>query len=150
VFWDPTGNWIVVALKGTDPRSFEEWTTDFTATFDSAHEDLPGFNMVHRGFKERIFPSKIGSGQRKPWTSIAGAIKIVSEGLSQVQAPGTKFNVWFTGHSLGTALATLAYVKALVSIKDLPDNVILRDAYLFATPLRSMWPLGTTSTTRYS
>ncbi|KAG8927417.1 hypothetical protein FRC01_007516 [Tulasnella sp. 417] len=135
VFWDPTSNWMVVAFKGTDPRSFEEWTTDFTASFDSAHDDIPGFNMVHRGFKERIFPSKLGSGQRKPWTSIAGAIKIVSEGLSQHQAPGTKINVWFTGHSLGTALATLAYSKALVSSEDLPDNVVLRDAYLFATPI---------------
>ncbi|KIO27368.1 hypothetical protein M407DRAFT_191699 [Tulasnella calospora MUT 4182] len=135
VFWDPTSNWIVVAFKGTDPRSFEEWTTDFTASFDYAHNDIPGFNMVHRGFKERIFPSTIGSGQRKPWTSISGAIKTVSEGLSQLQAPGTKINVWFTGHSLGTALATLAYSKALVSREDLPDNVILRDAYLFATPI---------------
>ncbi|KIO27373.1 hypothetical protein M407DRAFT_23422 [Tulasnella calospora MUT 4182] len=135
VFWDPKSNWIVVAFKGTDPRSFEEWTTDFTASFDRAHDHIPGFNMVHRGFKERLFPRKIGSRQRKPWSSIVGAIKIVSEGLSKDLAPDTKINVWFTGHSLGTALATLAYSKALVSSKDLPDTVILRDAYLFATPI---------------
>ncbi|KAG8948907.1 hypothetical protein FRC00_008410 [Tulasnella sp. 408] len=67
--------------------------------------------------------------------SISGAIDIVSEGLSEHQAPGTKINVWFTGHSLGTALATLAYSKALVNAEDFPENVILRDAYLFATPI---------------
>ncbi|KIO16723.1 hypothetical protein M407DRAFT_33618 [Tulasnella calospora MUT 4182] len=142
--------------RRTDPRSFEEWTTDFTASFDHAHDHIPGFDIVHRGFKERILPTKAGSGQRKPWTPIMGAIKIVSEGLSKDQAPGTKINVWreysahmlgrlstavnitsyrFTGHSLGTALATLAYSKALISSNDLSENVILRDAYLFATPI---------------
>ncbi|KAG8947800.1 hypothetical protein FRC04_010286 [Tulasnella sp. 424] len=135
VFWDPKSTWIAVAFKGTDPRSFEEWTTDFTASFDNAGEDIPGFNMVHRGFKERIFPSRLGSGQRKPWSSISAAIRIVAEGLTKNRDPDTKINVWFTGHSLGTALATLAYSKALVSGNELPDNVVLRDAYLFATPI---------------
>ncbi|KIO18852.1 hypothetical protein M407DRAFT_224543, partial [Tulasnella calospora MUT 4182] len=137
VFWDPKSNCIVVAFKGTDPRSFEEWTTDFTASFDRAHDHIPGFNMVHRGFKEVSFGYGASGNARpdSPLASIVGAIKIVSEGLSRDLAPDTKINVWFTGHSLGTALATLAYSKALVSSKDLPDNVILRDAYLFATPI---------------
>ncbi|KAG8947802.1 hypothetical protein FRC04_010288 [Tulasnella sp. 424] len=135
VFWDPKSTWVVVAFKGTDPRSFEEWTTDFTASFDHAGEDIPGFNMVHRGFKERIFPSSLDDDQRKPWASISAAIKIVAEGLTKHRDPDTKINVWFTGHSLGTALATLAYSKALVSLNELPDNVVLRDAYLFATPI---------------
>ncbi|KAG9009031.1 hypothetical protein FRB90_008651, partial [Tulasnella sp. 427] len=93
VFWDPTSTWIAVAFKGTDPRSFEEWTTDFTATFANAQEDITGFNMVHRGFKERMFPSAHISSQRKPWTSISAAVKVVAEGLTKYRDPDTKINV---------------------------------------------------------
>ncbi len=41
----------------------------------------------------------------------------------------------FTGHSLGTALATLCYAKALMCPEDLGPNAVLRDAYLYATPI---------------
>jgi Lipase (class 3). len=39
-----------------------------------------------------------------------------------------------TGHSLGTAIASLAYANALLS-ENLCQYAILRDAYLFATPI---------------
>ncbi|KAG8908989.1 hypothetical protein FRB99_000092 [Tulasnella sp. 403] len=134
LFWDPRSTWVVVAFKGTDPRSFEEWTTDFTAQFSDAEKDIPGFRKVHRGFKERIFPSNLDSDDRQPWETISAAIKIVTDGLASLRAPGTKCNVWFTGHSLGTALATLAYSRALMA-QDIGENARLRDAYLFATPI---------------
>jgi hypothetical protein len=66
--------------------------------------------------------------------TIATGIKIVTDELAKERPPGTKINVWFTGHSLGTAVATLAYSKALLS-KDIGSNALLRDAYLFATPV---------------
>jgi len=131
LFWDPNGSWVLVAFKGTDPRSFEEWTTDFTATFEDCSDDIPGFRYVHKGFKDRILPA-FG---RKPYHSIAAAVKIVCEELVKGQDPGRKINVWFTGHSLGTAMASLAYAKALVEKDSLGPNAILRDAYVFATPI---------------
>jgi hypothetical protein len=47
-----------------------------------------------------------------------------------------KSSVFFrmTGHSLGTAIASLAYAKALMS-NNLGEHAVLRDAYLFATPI---------------
>ncbi|KAG8880849.1 hypothetical protein FRB98_004702 [Tulasnella sp. 332] len=130
LFWDPTGTWVLVAFKGTDPTSFDEWTTDFTATFEDCSEDIPGFRFVHKGFKDRILPST----GRQPYHSIAAAVRIVCDELVKGHAAGTKINVWFTGHSLGTAIASLAYAKALVA-KDLGPYAILRDAYVYATPI---------------
>lgn len=40
--------------------------------------------------------------------------------------------MWFTGHSLGCATATLAYAKFL---NTRGKRVSLRDAYLFAAPI---------------
>ncbi|KAG8988026.1 hypothetical protein FRB93_004309 [Tulasnella sp. JGI-2019a] len=130
LFWDPRGTWVLVAFKGTDPISFDEWTTDFTATFEDCSEDIPGFGFVHKGFKDRVLPST----GRKPYRSIAAAIGIVCDELVKGHPEGTKINVWFTGHSLGTAIASLAYAKAL-SAKDLGPHAVLRDAYVFATPI---------------
>jgi len=135
LFWDKNGKWVVVAFKGTDPRSFEEWSTDFTARFEDTSEDIPGFKYVHRGFKERLFPSSGLHNQRKPIDTILTAIKIVCDDLLTINPNGTKINVWFTGHSLGTAIASLAYSKSLIQQELLGENALLRDAYLFATPI---------------
>jgi Lipase (class 3) len=66
--------------------------------------------------------------------TIATGIKIATDELAKGKPPGTKIHVWFTGHSLGTAIASLAYSKALLS-KDIGSSALLRDAYLFATPI---------------
>ncbi|KAG8980532.1 hypothetical protein FRB93_009269 [Tulasnella sp. JGI-2019a] len=131
LFWDPKGTFVIVAFKGTDPMSFEEWTTDCTATFVDASRDIPGFQYVHKGFKDRVLPSE----GRQPYYSIAAAVKVVCEELVKGHEEGTKIQVWFTGHSLGTALASIAYAKALVDPGDLGPHALLRDAYVFATPI---------------
>ncbi|KAG8884671.1 hypothetical protein FRB98_002271 [Tulasnella sp. 332] len=113
LFWEKKGKWVVVAFKGTDPRSFEEWSTDFTARFEDISADIPGFK----------------------YDTILAAVKIVCDDLVTINAPGTKINVWFTGHSLGTAIASLAYAKSLVHQDLLGGNALLRDAYLYATPI---------------
>jgi hypothetical protein len=66
--------------------------------------------------------------------TISAGIKIVTDELAKGKPPGTKIHVWYTGHSLGTAIASLAYSTALLS-KDTGSNALLRDAYLFATPI---------------
>ncbi|KAG8908990.1 hypothetical protein FRB99_000093 [Tulasnella sp. 403] len=139
LFWDPASTWVVVAFKGTDPRSFEEWTTDFSADMVSAAEDIPGFANVHRGFKERLFPD-VREGHRQPWEYIAAGIKVVTDGLAEIHGPETKCDVWFTGHSLGTALATMAYARALKTQAEIGEHARLRDAYLFATPITTDVP----------
>ncbi|KAG9014715.1 hypothetical protein FRB94_010562 [Tulasnella sp. JGI-2019a] len=130
VFWDPRSKWVVVAFKGTDPLSVEEWTTDYTATFEDASKDISGFQFLHKGFKDRIIPSD----GRQPYYTIRAAVLIVVAELIKGQQPGTKINVWTTGHSLGTVLASVTYAKALTDL-DLGSDAVLRDGYVFATPI---------------
>lgn len=40
-----------------------------------------------------------------------------------------------TGHSLGTAVASLAYARAVSAKNDFGRKCVVRDAYLFATPI---------------
>ncbi|KAG8842661.1 hypothetical protein FRB96_004936 [Tulasnella sp. 330] len=131
LFWEPKGKWVVVAFKGTDPTSFDEWATDFTCTFVDASRDIPGFSYLHKGFKDRILPSE----GRQPYKSIAAAVKVVCKELVRGQPDGTKINVWFTGHSLGCSLASIAYATALFNPKDFGPHALLRDAYCYATPI---------------
>ncbi|KAG8947106.1 hypothetical protein FRC04_010957 [Tulasnella sp. 424] len=157
VFWEPKSTWIVVAFKyailpshysrhisdytpllgnrGTDLRWFEEWAIDFTATFFDMSREIPTFNYVHDGFKERLFPVNATQGERRPWDTIAASIQIVTRELARIRPPGTLIDVWFTGHSLGSGMGSLAYAKALLSRADLGPYARLRDAYMFAAPV---------------
>jgi len=42
--------------------------------------------------------------------------------------------VWITGHSLGAALAALLYARLMFSPKDLGDDLVLRQAYVYGMP----------------
>lgn len=42
--------------------------------------------------------------------------------------------LWVTGHSLGSALATLIYARFLQSPDDLGPDIVLRDCYSYGTP----------------
>ena len=55
--------------------------------------------------------------------------------LSERHPPGTKINVWFTGHSLGTAIASLVYARAVNEPRDFGPNVVIRDAFMYAAPI---------------
>ncbi len=86
--------------------------------------------------------------------SIAAAVRIVDKSL-RLNGLG-QTNVYFTGHSLGafpfrpyrcvrlisfrwaapflgTAIASLAYARAVSGQNDFSKNAVIRDAYLFAT-----------------
>lgn len=42
---------------------------------------------------------------------------------------------WFTGHSLGCALASLTYARMINEPHECGQSAIVRDAYLFAAPV---------------
>jgi len=130
LFWDVNSNWIIVAFKGTSPSEFDEWITDFNFTRVPVDKDLPGYGKVHRGFKERIFPENSSA----PYETIFRGVDIVAKDLIRRKGENTEINVYFTGHSLGCALSTLAYA-GMIGDTALDPRIRIRDAYLFAAPI---------------
>lgn len=76
---------VIVAFRGTQPEKLQDWVTD--ADFDLI--DGP-FGKVHEGFYKAL---------RLVWRELVQTIE-------NFQDNGQ--SLWFTGHSLGAALATLA------------------------------------------
>jgi triacylglycerol lipase len=77
----------IVAFAGTDPLKINDWITDFNA--------LPSADGIHTGFR---------AGLAAIWPRIAAAI---------ANRPQTERALFFTGHSLGAALAIVAAAQAL-------------------------------------
>jgi triacylglycerol lipase len=73
----------ILAFRGTDPRRFEDWKTDF----DARPKAAAGRGRVHRGFRD--------AHER-------------ADGRLADLIAGIDVPVWATGHSLGGAIATLA------------------------------------------
>ncbi|KAF8315618.1 alpha/beta-hydrolase [Clavulina sp. PMI_390] len=139
-FWDKNSNWIVVAFKGTGIVEYADWVTDLTTSFTDVSDFLPGYSKAIKGFKERLYPTNVSTlGGTRPWDSIRFSLCKVAESLAYSRAQagqGGKINVWFTGHSLGCALATLAYARAISTPSDWAGYPIeLRDCYIFAAPV---------------
>lgn len=114
--------------------------TDLTTRLEDVSDFLPGYSKAILGFKERLYPSQVDAlGGTRPWDSIRYSLCKLSEQLAYARAQegyNGKINVWFTGHSLGCALATLAYTRAISTPSDFAGYPIeLRDAYLFAAPV---------------
>lgn len=79
---------IVVAFRGTEPRKLKDWMTDKQIIRRSGP-----YGKVHRGFLKSL---------NNVWADIQNT-------LISFQDRGQ--SIWFTGHSLGAALATLAVAK---------------------------------------
>lgn len=77
---------IVVAFRGTQPQNPLDWITDAKVLFK---EKGPA-GAVHRGF----------------WTSLQSVWPAIVAKIDEFQDKGQ--TLWFTGHSLGAALAVLA------------------------------------------
>jgi hypothetical protein len=80
---------VIVAFRGTEPHQYRDWITD------AQIERVPGpFGDVHEGFL---------AAYRAVHDAVTG---VIAETRTQGQS------LWFTGHSLGAALATLAAAHA--------------------------------------
>nr|CDI56528.1 putative protein [Melanopsichium pennsylvanicum 4] len=140
-FWHPDYNFIILAFKGTDPVEFKEWAIDFTFEYTDGRAWLPGFTKVHAGFYNQIFPQELNHATGAfPYTEIRASVEEI---VKQIRA--TSFsdhvNLYVTGHSLGAALASVFYSRAVASPKDFGANeegnqqVFVRDAYCFGAPI---------------
>lgn len=115
--------------------------TDLTVTLTDVKDFLPeGYNRVIKGFKERLYPSDVSElGGTRPWDSIRYSLCKAAQKLSQMrvqEGKDSRINVWFTGHSLGCALATLAYTRIVSTPSDVAGYpIVIRDCYLFAAPV---------------
>ncbi len=80
-------DYVVVSFRGTQPDEH----ADIKADVNLPLVDFPAGGRVHRGFEAAL---------KIVWADIEGVLK----GLSDLP-------VWFTGHSLGAALATVAVAQ---------------------------------------
>lgn len=137
-FWDKMSNWVVVAFKGTSPPEFDEWLVDFDYTRVPIGEYIPGYGTAHHGFKNRLFPDE-PTLNRTPYETIMAGIKVITDDL--LLRNGAEIaNVYFTGHSLGSGIASLAYARAMMYIDGLDSRVRICDAYLFSSPIACDMP----------
>jgi triacylglycerol lipase len=79
---------IVVAFRGTEPEKLVDWLTDVNIVL----VDGPG-GRVHNGFSH---------GVKRVWRDLRQRITDFQDNAERPQS------LWFTGHSLGAALATIA------------------------------------------
>ncbi len=98
---------VIVTFRGTVPDKVKDWLTDMDAVL------VEGLNgKVHKGFYDAFLGV---------WSQLQSA-------LASIRNNGQK--LWFTGHSLGAALATLAAAKLLTE----PDAQPINGLYTFGQP----------------
>jgi hypothetical protein len=139
-FWDPKGKWIVVTFKGTGPTEYADWIADLTTSLTQVDDYLPKFSQAVKGFKNRLYPegkdARIqGTGLDKPWDRISKMLTLLAKQMIPHLAADEKINVWFTGHSLGCALAGLGYTRSIHPEEFDESRIRIRDAYIFAAPI---------------
>ncbi|EJD51180.1 hypothetical protein AURDEDRAFT_159588 [Auricularia subglabra TFB-10046 SS5] len=135
LFYHPDKTFIILAYKGTSPEEYSEWVTDLLYAPKHAGGWIHGFDKCHGGFFSKVFPARLDRGSRMPYTTIQLAISLVAKQLLCGKPSDTKINVWTTGHSLGCSLASLVYARQINEPTDFPPSVVIRDAYLFASPV---------------
>ncbi|NJO39951.1 MAG: lipase family protein [Cyanobacteria bacterium CRU_2_1] len=102
---------IIVGFRGSE-TVLEDWITDFKIRKTSS----PCGN-VHRGFKAALNPI---------WTGIEETIEQLRDPLPQRKQQ----TLWFTGHSLGGALATMA--TAFCKFNEQP--IVVNGLYTYGQP----------------
>lgn len=151
LFYHPSHpNFIVLAFKGTSPAAFSEWVVDFDYRWIDASRYLgPGYGQVHRGFYESFFPT--GNGKEDayqngvtPYELIRRAIVATAGTLRRLNGE-REVNVYVTGHSLGAALASMWYARAVQRPDDFANAssgssagqalAVIRDLYVFGAPI---------------
>lgn len=102
---------IIVGFRGSE-TVLEDWITDF-----KIRKTAGPCGNVHRGFKAAL---------NWVWTDIEEAIETIRDPLP----PEKRQTLWFTGHSLGGALATMA--TAFCKFNEQP--IIVNGLYTFGQP----------------
>ncbi|KAL8277879.1 hypothetical protein RQP46_009698 [Phenoliferia psychrophenolica] len=90
---------------------------------------------AHEGFYDELFPSNAGGPDG--YSTIRSYVKALAQEMRGGRANGTgnaKIPLWVTGHSLGSALASLIFARFIQSPEDLGDDIELRDCYSYGTP----------------
>ncbi len=101
-------DFVIVAFSGTELRQREgsddirNIVADWLANLDIGLMDSGQGGMVHRGFKEALDEVWNPQDQADEGQGLKPYLDKVSN------KDGRRLSVWFTGHSLGAALATLA------------------------------------------
>lgn len=162
MFWNKSpvdgSNFIIVAVKGTQPLDVREWLIDAGCQKVNMHKRfypyLPSMKLnkdgaqAHEGFYYSLFPDR----NRQAWNWLYQGVyanDATQSIVNQVNAKVAEFNatvpagatppktyLWVCGHSLGAAIASLLYARLLVADTLSPD-VELRDAYTFGTPMNT-------------
>lgn len=100
-------DFIIVAFRGTEPNKLQDWITD--AKFLLPRQGPSG--KVHRGF----------------WDGLQAVWPAIKQAVDTFQDNGQ--SLWFTGHSLGAAIAALAVADFRLAA-DRPVNGL----YTFGQP----------------
>jgi len=85
---------VLVAFRGTQPGDLKDWITDADAI--QAHTEV---GPAHLGF----------------WSALQSVWSPLEQAIADHQDRGQ--SLWFTGHSLGAALATLAVARLRLDLK---------------------------------
>jgi triacylglycerol lipase len=111
---------IIVGFRGSEPI-LEDWVTDFKIRKTAG----PGGN-VHRGFYSALY---------RIWAEVEDAIedardRAIAQAKAENRVAYSPPTLWFTGHSLGGALATMA--TALSKFNENP--LVVNGLYTYGQP----------------
>ena len=111
-----TDNYVIVAFRGTEFISFNEWLWNFKFMV----KDWPNGGKVHSGFNQ---------GLKLVWEE--GGL---GRDLAKLRdEDGKNRTFWFTGHSLGAAIATLAADRFYHESKEKTEQDFI-GLYTFGSP----------------
>jgi len=127
-----TSNEIIVAFRGTEPASLQNWITDLKIAKTTPYENMPDV-QVHKGFYEA-------------YQAVENQIRPAIANLTSV-FPHLPITV--TGHSLGAALSTLCGADLIVQFPNVSVTVwnygnprVGNEAwsdYYSSLPIRTNW-----------
>ncbi|GAA5868367.1 hypothetical protein JCM8547_002167 [Rhodosporidiobolus lusitaniae] len=129
---------IVLVFKGTGPSNFAEILVDASVTRTKATATYGAdAGEVHKGFYDSLFTTTTG---KSSYDNIVEALKGVAERMQQQFETNKAIPLWFAGHSLGSALASLTYFRLLHSPHhNLGFRLDLKDCFLYGCPSSSLW-----------
>ncbi|SCV68955.1 BQ2448_1975 [Microbotryum intermedium] len=126
---------MMLVFKGTTPANYSEFIVDCMLTCIDA-TTLLGGGTVHEGFATQLFPmfGVPGVSARDGYGQMTYQLKRIAKQLLAHHSYLDAIPLWMSGHSLGAALASLVFARALRAPEDLGPHIQLRDCYTFGGP----------------